>query len=491
MNVRDKNIECTDHRILSRKSSHEHNLFIRNSLTGEKERFVPIKEGKVSMYVCGMTVYDYCHIGHARVLIVFDMIDRYLRHIYGENNVNHVRNITDIDDKIISRSIENNESVDNLTNRFIHAMHEDSEKLNVRLPDLEPRATDNMEAIKEMISALISKGYAYKSDNGDVYYEIDKFKEYGKLSDKDTSELRAGSRITINESKRNPLDFTLWKKAIPGEPSWNSDWGSGRPGWHIECSAMSRKCLGDAFDIHGGGLDLKFPHHENEIAQSEGCIGHKHVNYWIHNGFIRVDNEKMSKSLGNFFIIRDVLKEYNAETIRFFILSSHYMSPLNYSTENLDIAKKSLNSLYTSISGLTTDIDLLDNEYYDSSYSKEFYSALDDDFNTPVALSVLHKMSHELNVLKKSDANKSIALASAMIDFSKSLGILQQDAETYLQSKRDENDLDAEIINELIVKRSEFKKANNWAKCDEVRDYLLEHNIVLKDSQGTTEWRRS
>lgn len=356
------------------------NLLIKNTLTGQKECFEPIRKGKVSMYVCGMTVYDYCHIGHARVLIVFDMVNRYLRHIYGDKNVTYVRNITDIDDKIIARAIENGEDIQSLTNRFIRAMHEDANELGVRPPDIEPRATKHMDNIKDMIQKLIDKGLAYTSDNGDVYYEIQKFEKYGKLSGKNIDELRAGSRIEVNNSKRSPLDFVLWKKATVNEPSWESNWGPGRPGWHIECSAMSHHCLGEKFDIHGGGLDLQFPHHENEIAQSEGCFGHKHVNYWMHNGFIRVDNEKMSKSLGNFFIIRDVLKEYDAETIRFFILSSHYTSPLNYSTDNLDIASNSVRSLYQSLSNLkvTPEVDININD----EYKEMFFGAMNDDFNS-------------------------------------------------------------------------------------------------------------
>jgi len=406
-------------------------LHVQNTLSGKKELFTPIHPGKVSMYVCGMTVYDYCHIGHARVLVVFDVITRYLRKIYGADNVTYVRNITDIDDKIIARAIENGEDISTLTNRFIKAMHEDADALGVKHPDIEPRATEHMDEILQMIQTLIDKGLAYQGDNGDVYYQVSQFKTYGQLAKKNIEELQSGSRVEVEQAKRDPMDFVLWKMAKEGEPSWDSAWGKGRPGWHIECSAMSTNCLGAHFDIHGGGMDLKFPHHENEIAQSEGCTGHKFVNYWIHNGFVRVDDEKMSKSLGNFFIIREVLRTYTPEVIRYFILNSHYMSPLNYSDENLDKAKASLTTLYQALLGVDiADDDILDEQ---SDYTKRFEQAMDDDFNTPMAISVLFDMSHELNRLKAGDRVQAGILAAQLKKLAEILGLLENDAQQFLQ----------------------------------------------------------
>ncbi len=475
-----ENIDCV-------QNQKQRKLFIRNTLTGEKERFKPIKEGKVSMYVCGMTVYDYCHIGHARVLIVFDMVNRYLRYIYGNDNVTYVRNITDIDDKIIARAIQNNEGIKDLTDRFIRAMHEDSINLGVMFPDIEPRATEHMGNIKDMIQRLIDKGFAYKADNGDIYYEIQKFKEYGKLSGKNISDLRAGSRVEINNSKRSPSDFVLWKKSVDNEPnSWASDWGPGRPGWHIECSAMAYHCLASKFDIHGGGLDLQFPHHENEIAQSEGCLGHKHVNYWMHNGFVRVDNEKMSKSVGNFFIIRDVLKEYHAEVIRFFILSSHYMSPLQYSTNNLEIAKKSLRSLYLSLEKL--DIPPYVEIPVGNEFNDMFLEAMDDDFNTPIAISILFKMAHEIN--RSPSKQSKISMASQMKYLASLLGLLQQNPDKYLQKKTKSSSISESKINSLIEQREQARKEKDWAKSDEIRGYLKRNNVLIEDVPEGTRWIR-
>lgn len=463
-------------------------LHIQNTLTGQKELFTPINPGKVSMYVCGMTVYDFCHIGHARVLVVFDVITRYLRHIYGSENVTYVRNITDIDDKIIARAIENGEDFGSLTHRFIEAMHEDADALGVKCPDIEPRATEHIDEILKMIQTLIDKGMAYHADNGDVYYQVSKFETYGRLAKKNLDELQSGSRVEVEQAKRDPMDFVLWKKAKENEPSWDSPWGKGRPGWHIECSAMSVKCLGEHFDIHGGGLDLKFPHHENEIAQSEGCTGHKFVNYWIHNGFVRVDDEKMSKSLGNFFIIRDVLKSYAPEVIRYFILNSHYMSPLNYSDENLDKAKASLTTLYQSLLNIDDAQDVeLDKS---SDYAQRFFKAMDDDFSTPMAISVLFDMSHELNRLKETDTEQAKALAAQLKKLSEMLGLLENNAQQFLQGSTTEGGLADDEINQLIEQRATAKQEKNWSECDRLRDVLDSEDILLEDTAEGTRWRR-
>lgn len=463
-------------------------LTIFNTLNGQKEAFTPIEAGRVKMYVCGMTVYDFCHIGHARVLVVFDVINRYLRQIYGNDNVTYVRNITDIDDKIITRAIENGEDINSLTDRFIQAMHEDADALSVMRPDIEPRATQHMDEIINMISILVEKGFAYPADNGDVYYQVDKFTTYGQLAKKNLDDLQAGNRVDVDQNKRNPLDFVLWKSAKPNEPKWESPWGDGRPGWHIECSAMSTKCLGDHFDIHGGGLDLQFPHHENEIAQSEGCTGHKFVNYWIHNGFVRVDDEKMSKSLGNFFIIRDVLKSYSAEVIRYFILNSHYRSALNYSDENLDKAKASLTSLYQAL----LDVDIAHEGDWDNEYSQRFKKSMDDDFNTPIAISVLFELAHEINKIRSSDSTKAAQLACQLKALASVLGLLQQNPQDFLQGKLDANvdGLSDEAIDELIADRKQAKADKNWGRCDEIRDQLQEAGIILEDTPQGTRWRR-
>jgi cysteinyl-tRNA synthetase len=462
-------------------------LHIQNTLSGKKELFTPIHPGKVNMYVCGMTVYDYCHIGHARVLVVFDVITRYLRKIYGAENVTYVRNITDIDDKIIARAIENGEDIGTLTNRFIAAMHEDADALGVKRPDMEPRATEHMDEILQMIQTLIDKGLAYQGDNGDVYYQVSEFKTYGQLAKKNLDDLQSGSRVEVEQSKRDPMDFVLWKMAKAGEPSWDSNWGKGRPGWHIECSAMSTKCLGDHFDIHGGGLDLKFPHHENEIAQSDGCTGHKFVNYWIHNGFVRVDDEKMSKSLGNFFIIREVLQSYAPEVIRYFILNSHYMSPLNYSDENLDKAKASLTTLYQALLDVDIAEDVLDEE---SDYTKRFEQAMDDDFNTPMAIAVLFDMSHELNRLKSTDMEYAGILAAQLKKLAELLGLLENNAQQFLQGSSSEGGLADDEINALIEQRATAKQEKNWSECDRIRDVLDAEDILLEDTAEGTRWRR-
>jgi cysteinyl-tRNA synthetase len=466
-------------------------LQIQNSLSGKKELFTPIHPGKVKMYVCGMTVYDYCHIGHARVLVVFDVITRYLRKIYGAKNVTYVRNITDVDDKIIARAIENKEDITTLTNRFIAAMHDDADALGVKRPDHEPRATEHMDQILEMIQTLIDKDMAYQAKNGDVYYQVKKFADYGKLAKKNLDDLQSGSRVDVVDAKRDPLDFVLWKTAKSDEPSWDSPWGKGRPGWHIECSAMSVNSLGAHFDIHGGGLDLKFPHHENEIAQSEGCTGHKFVNYWIHNGFVRVDNEKMSKSLGNFFIIRDVLKVYAPEVIRYFILNSHYQSPLNYSDKNLDKAKASLTTLYQALLG----IDTLSNDervadQYNNEYSQRFFQAMDDDFNTPMAISVLFDMSHELNRLKSKNPLQAQRLAAQIKSLAELLGLLENEAQQFLQCCVSDSALSDDEINNLIEQRATAKVEKNWSECDRIRNILDAEDILLEDTSEGTRWRR-
>lgn len=467
-------------------------LQIQNTLSGKKEIFKPIHPGKVSMYVCGMTVYDYCHIGHARVLVVFDVISRYLRKLYGAENVTYVRNITDIDDKIIARAIENNEHINTLTGRFITAMHEDEDALGVKRPDIEPRATEHIDEIIDMIQTLVDKNMAYQADNGDVYYQVSAFSDYGQLARKNLDDLQSGSRVDVEDAKRDPLDFVLWKMAKPGEPSWNSPWGQGRPGWHIECSAMSVNSLGDHFDIHGGGLDLKFPHHENEIAQSEGCTGHKFVNYWIHNGFVRVDDEKMSKSLGNFFIIRDVLKTYAAEVIRYFILNSHYQSPLNYSDENLDKAKASLTTLYQSLLDLDLNKDSKPDEKSElhNIYSKHFFQTMDDDFGTPSALSILFEMAHEINRLKNSDKQQATVIALQMRQLAGLLGLLENDPQQFLQGGAAEGGLSDDDINTFIAQRTTAKQDKNWAESDRIRDLLVNENIFLEDTPEGTRWRR-
>jgi cysteinyl-tRNA synthetase len=460
-------------------------LQIHNSLSKRKEPFKPIKRGQIRMYVCGMTVYDYCHLGHARVLIVFDMMYRYLR--WQGFDVTYVRNITDIDDKIIKRAQENGESIDSLTKRFTDAMHEDADALNVLRPDHEPRATGNIKAIIDMVRTLIAKGHAYQADNGDVYYSVASFRDYGKLSGKQRDSLLAGARVEIDEDKRDPLDFVLWKTAKPGEPSWPSPWGAGRPGWHIECSAMSTQVLGPHFDIHGGGQDLQFPHHENEIAQSEACFDGPYANYWIHNGFVRVNEEKMSKSLGNFFTVREVLKHYQPEEIRFFILNSHYRSALNYSDEQLDKSRASLTRLYTALRGLPTNAAVAGSEW-----QKRFELAMNDDFNTAEALSELFSLAHEVNRVRDSDPKRAAKLAGLLKALGSILGILQTDPQAYLQAAPAVGgDLSAQQIEELIAQRIQARQQRNWAESDRIRDMLKERGVLLEDGPQGTTWRRS
>lgn len=460
-------------------------LTIYNSLTNRKEPFTPIVPGQVRMYVCGMTVYDYCHIGHARVLVVFDVVYRFLKHLGYE--VNYVRNITDIDDKIINRANEIDEDFHALTQRFIDAMHEDSDALGVLRPDQEPKATDHIDSIIEMIDGLLDKGYAYRAENGDVYFSVAKFETYGQLSGKKIEELRAGERVDVDLGKKDPLDFVLWKAAKPGEPSWPSPYGDGRPGWHIECSAMSTQMLGNHFDIHGGGQDLQFPHHENEIAQSECCTGEKFVNFWMHNGFVRVNEEKMSKSLGNFFTLRDVMKDYKAEEIRYFIIGSHYRSQLNYSEEQLFNARSGLQRLYGA---------LLDTEPAEvpqaTKYQEQFDKALSDDFNTANAMAVLFDLARDINREKTENPEYANSLASLLKYLAGIIGLLQDDAETYLKSQvHGAIGLADEVIEEMIQQRLNARNNKNWGEADRIRDELVDAGISIEDGADGTRWRRS
>jgi len=460
---------------------------IYNSLSGNKETFVPIEEGKVRMYVCGMTVYDYCHLGHARVMVVFDIVTRYLRHLGYE--VTYVRNITDIDDKIIKRAHENGERIQDLTARFITIMHEDAAALGVLDPDLEPRATTSMDEILVMIKVLMEKCYAYTGNNGDVYYDVSRFKNYGRLSGKKLEDLRAGERVAVDEAKEDPLDFVLWKAAKPGEPNWSSPWGDGRPGWHIECSAMSTGCLGAHFDIHGGGMDLKFPHHENEIAQSEAANGEPFVNYWMHNGFVKVDKEKMSKSLGNFFTVREILQRYRAEEVRYFILASHYRSPLDYSQENLDNARAALTRLYTALRGLAPGRETPCR----GSFVDDFHRAMNDDFNTPEAIAVLFEIAKEINRNRETDTERAAALAGCLRELGGVLGLLQAEPGAFLQASAGASAaaaLTETEIDTLVAQRLRAREDRNWAEADRIRKALDAQGIVLEDGVAGTRWRR-
>ena len=461
-------------------------LRIYNTLTNKKEEFTPIEPGKVKMYVCGMTVYDLCHIGHARVLVVFDMVVRYLRSI--GYDVTYIRNITDIDDKIIQRANENGEEFTQLTERFIDAMHEDATALNILPPDDEPKATAYMDDIIKMVADLIDRGYAYAGDNGDVYYSIDKFKTYGELSGKKLEDLRSGERVAVDSNKNDPLDFVLWKAAKPEEPSWDSPWGKGRPGWHIECSAMSTCCLGNHFDIHGGGQDLQFPHHENEIAQSEAATGEKFVNYWMHNGFVRVDDEKMSKSLDNFFTIREVLKLYRPEEIRYFILASHYRSPLNYADSLLDSAQSALARLYTSLRGIEVSTENLDSS---NEFVARFNAAMDEDFNTAEALAVLFELANKVNKSRESEPEQAVQFASILKYLAGVLGLLEENPDEFLKSSAGSGSADDSAdIDELVNQRLQAKADKNWARADEIRDQLSVMGVELEDNGANTTWRR-
>lgn len=454
---------------------------IYNTLTRRKEPFAPIEPGRVRMYVCGMTVYDYCHLGHARVMVAFDVITRYLRH--RGFDVNYVRNITDIDDKILVRAKENGETISSLTERMIAAMHEDEARLGVLRPDAEPRATGHIAEIVAMIETLIDKDYAYAAGNGDVYYRVRKFADYGKLNNRDPDEMRAGARVEVDEHKEDPLDFVLWKAAKPDEASWPSPWGEGRPGWHIECSAMSTCCLGDTFDIHGGGPDLTFPHHENEIAQSEAATGKRYVNTWMHAGAVRVDQEKMSKSLGNFFTIREVLEQHDPEVVRYLLVASHYRSPINYAPESLSEARKSLERFYTALEGVESGEGEVDEHF-----QTRFKAAMDDDFNTPVALSVLFDLVRELNRAKSEAPKRAPALAAELKRLASVLGLLQQDPTTFLKGTDTTLPLPEAEIEAKITARAEAKQAKDFATADAIRDELAALGIVLKDSREGTRW---
>ncbi|KPQ30277.1 MAG: cysteine--tRNA ligase [Marinobacter excellens HL-55] len=459
---------------------------IYNTLTQQKEAFKPIEAGKVRMYVCGMTVYDYCHLGHGRVLVAFDVISRYLRH--RGYDVHYVRNITDIDDKILARADENGEVYSDLTGRMIKAMHEDEARLGVLSPSEEPRATAFIDEIIAMIHKLISSGHAYAADNGDVYFSVNSFPDYGKLSKKKLEDLVAGARVGVQEAKRSPADFALWKSAKSGEVSWPSPWGDGRPGWHIECSAMSTKCLGDTFDIHGGGPDLLFPHHENEIAQSECATGHKFVHTWMHAGAIRVNKEKMSKSLGNFFTIRQILETYPAEVVRYFLVSSHYRSQVDYSEDSLAEAGRTLTKLYHALRGITP---AKENDVAETEHDRRFAEVMDDDFNTAGAIAVLHAIANDINHHRREDREDLAAQSAAvLVRLGGVLGLLQQDPEAFFQADTG-GELSADDIEAMIQARAAARKAKNFAEGDRIRDELLEKGIILDDSREGTSWRRA
>jgi cysteinyl-tRNA synthetase len=459
-------------------------LKIFNTLSRQKEEFKPIHAGKVGMYVCGVTIYDLCHIGHGRTFVAFDVVARYLRYL--GYDLNFVRNVTDVDDKIIRRAAENGETCDQLTERMLAEMHADFDLLLIERPDQEPRATAHIAEIIEITQRLIDRDHAYVASNGDVMFSIDSDPQYGLLSRQDLEQLQAGARVEIDDVKRNPMDFVLWKMSKLGEPSWQSPWGAGRPGWHIECSAMNCKQLGTHFDIHGGGSDLMFPHHENEIAQSSCAHDGPYVNYWMHSGMVMIDREKMSKSLDNFFTIRDVLGYYDAETVRYFLMSGHYRSQLNYSEENLKQARTALERLYTALRGTNANAQPAGGE----AFIARFREAMDDDFNTPEAYSVLFDLAREVNRLKAEDMVKANALAAELRKLAKVLGLLQQEPEQFLQSGAQANDSEVVEIEALIKQRNDARKAKDWALADAARGRLNEMNIVLEDgAQGTT-WRR-
>lgn len=463
---------------------------IYNTLTRSKQAFVPLVDGEIGMYVCGMTVYDYCHLGHARVMVAFDAITRYLR--ARGWRVNYVRNITDIDDKILHRALENGEPYQDLTKRFIDAMHEDEDSLGVARPDHEPRATAHIHQIIQLTQTLIEKGYAYTAENGDVYFSVTQFESYGKLSGKKLEDLIAGARVEIGESKRDPRDFALWKSAKAGETSWPSPWGDGRPGWHIECSAMSTCCLGETFDIHGGGPDLPFPHHENEIAQSEAASGKEYARYWMHAGAVRVDNEKMSKSLGNFFTIREILSSHHPEVIRFLLLSSHYRSPINYSTDSLHAARAALERCYVALRGMEhVKSEPVIQAKPSNQYVQPFIHAMDDDFGTPEAMAVLFDLSRNLNIAKsQGDTDTATELAGLLKSLGNTLGILQENPEIFLQSHSGTPSMDVAEIEALISKREQAKQEKQFQLADNIRAELKEKGIVLEDSRTGTSWRR-
>ncbi|PKF61074.1 cysteine--tRNA ligase [Psychromonas sp. psych-6C06] len=460
-------------------------LKIYNTLTKQKEQFKPLIAGKVGMYVCGVTIYDYCHIGHGRTFVAFDTVARYLR--FSGYDLTFIRNITDVDDKIIKRANENGETCDQLTTRFTQAMHQDFDALNMLRPDIEPRVTDHMPEVIAMIDTLISKKHAYVAENGDVLFSVASYEDYGKLSGQNLQMLQAGSRVDIDEkeSKNNPLDFVLWKMAKPDEPFWKSPWGNGRPGWHIECSAMNNKHLGEVFDIHGGGSDLAFPHHENEIAQS--CCAHhgKYVNTWMHSGMVQIDKVKMSKSLNNFFTIKDVLDVYDSETVRYFLISGHYRSQLNYSEDNLKQARASLERLYTAIRDVDYTNGMVNKE---CPYYKKFINAMDDDFNTPEALAVIFELTKELNRLKTNDIEQAKSIAFQLVSFANVLGLLFQDPEQFMQGNESKDEV--AVIEALIKQRNDARVNKDWPSADDARDKLAALNIILEDGPNGTTWRK-
>ncbi len=460
---------------------------IHNSLTGQKEELQPVEPGHVRMYSCGITVYDYFHVGNARMLVVFDMVSRYLRH--RGFRVTYVRNITDVDDKIINRAREAGVDWREHARKYTQAMHEDLDELGCLRPEKEPKASEYIDEMLKMIGQLIDNGYAYQAPNGDVMYDVHKFAEYGKLSGKRLEDLRAGARVEVDSAKRDPLDFVLWKSAKPGEPAWPSPWGDGRPGWHIECSAMSTKELGEHFDIHGGGVDLKFPHHENEIAQTCGATGGKFAEIWMHNGFLNIDNEKMSKSLGNFFTTREVLAKVKApEVLRFFLLSSHYRGPMNYSPDQLDLAEAGLNRLYTAL----REVPVVDG-HTPTAATQAFHDAMNDDFNTPEAIAVLQGLAREINTARAAgaDSPKATSLASELRALGAALGLLQSPPEAWFRAGAAGGLSDAEI-DERIAARLAARKAKNWAESDRIRDELAAAGVILEDKPGgVTTWRRA
>lgn len=458
-------------------------LQIYNTLTRRKEEFKPLQPGKVGMYVCGITVYDVSHMGHARTYLSFDLMVRYMRH--KGLDVKYVRNITDVDDKIIKRANENGETTEQLTERTIAMMHEDFAAINLLEPDVEPRVTTHMEEIIDVIQRLMDKQHAYQADNGDVLFDVSTFPDYGKLGRQDLEQLNAGARVEVAEGKDDPLDFVLWKTAKPGEPSWSSPWGEGRPGWHIECSAMNSKHLGTHFDIHGGGSDLVFPHHENEVAQSCCAYDTPYVNYWVHTGMVQVNEEKMSKSLGNFFTLRDVLKEYDAETLRYFLMSAHYRSQLSYTEDNVLQARAALERLYTALRDVTPDMRVAQDA---TDHFARFDKAMDDDFNTPEAFSVVFELARDLNKAK-ADGQGAEALAGLLVKMGGVMGLLQQDPSAFLQGGQGQDD-DVAQIEGLIKQRNDARAAKDWAAADAARDALTAMNIVLEDGPQGTTWRR-
>lgn len=469
-------------------------LQIYNTLHRRKEPFEPLKAGHAGLYVCGITVYDECHVGHGRVMIVYDVLFRHLR--TAGYQVNYVRNITDVDDKIIKRAAEQGVSPAELSQRYIDEMHADERALNVLPPVHEPRATESITSMVRIIGRLIDSGHAYAADNGDVYYSVKSFADYGKLSGRKVDELRAGERVAVDEYKRDPLDFVLWKASKPGEPSWSSPWGEGRPGWHIECSAMSMDLLGEEFDIHGGGADLQFPHHENEIAQSEALTGGRFARYWMHNGLVRIGDEKMSKSLNNFLTIRDVLSHFSGEEIRTFIIGSHYRSPLNYTNEALLAARTALRRFYTALRGRSVDRESLsdtpnaDTSMLDAEYIGRFVAAMDDDLNTPEALAVLHDLANTLNKESDTSGARAVLLASTLVYLGGRLGILDKDPETLLQGEATQDGPSADQIDALIDARQAARAAKDFARSDQIRDELAAQGVVLEDAGGKTTWRR-